>query len=118
MRAALMLELGDPDTTKKFKLLEILRTFSIGSPQSKSCWFEKRSLVGVTCDNAGKSSSTSVLATATMEFLPESEQIRSCADCVGTVIRGSSFAYTIDQLPSPISRPTHGHLSPAIHALT
>lgn len=68
MRAVLMLEPGGSDATKKFELLEMLRTSSIGSPQSKLCWFEKRSLVGMICDNAGKSSSTSVLATTLWSF--------------------------------------------------
>jgi hypothetical protein len=86
MRAALMLELGGPDTTKKFKLLEMLRTFSIGSPQSKLCWFEKRSLVGVTCDNAGKSSSTSVLATTLWSFF----QNRNKSEAVPTALGQSS----------------------------
>jgi hypothetical protein len=86
MRAALMSELGGPDTTKKFKLLEMLRTFNIGSPQSKLCWFEKRSLVGVTCDNAGKSSSTSVLATTLWSFF----QNRNKSEAVPTALGQSS----------------------------
>ena len=114
--AALMLELGGLDATKKFELLEILRTSRIGSPQSKLSWFEKRSLVGMICDNSGKTSGLVKFVNLgardnTQEFSPELEQIRSCADCIRTVIRGSSSAYTktstsVDQLPSSISRPT------------
>ena len=44
MHAALMLELGGLDATKKFELLEMFRTSRIGSLQSKLSWCE-RSLV-------------------------------------------------------------------------
>ena len=81
MRAALMLELGGPDATKKFELLEMLRTSSIGSSQSKLCWFEKRSLVGMICDNA-------------RSFFQNRSKSQAVPTALGELSVDSSFAYT------------------------
>lgn len=127
-----------PGRHQKSRAVEMLRTFSIGSPQSRLSGFEKRSLVGMICDNAGKPRSrqprpprqpscirpSGHARDSTQEFFPESEEIPSRADYTRTTIRGSPFALHYNpQLLSINSSLRHldqrsDILCPAIRSLT